>query len=315
MHDSSTTRDTPPDALHDTPRALDHPRPVKINREIRFAITAVVVLAAIILTIVAYRFYEYTPWTRDGRVRVYVVDTAPEVSGRVMEVPVNDNQFVHKGDLLYTIDPRDYIAALKRAQAALDSATSQLALQRQNSARRQILPNGDVSTEEKQTYVTNVDVSQADVESAEAALYKAKVDMERCEIRSPVNGWVTNLSVRVGNYANTGQRQMSIVDADSFWINGYFEETQLRNIRIGAQARAVLMGYPSLEVLGHVESLTRGIDDTDTAPNSEGLPQVSPIFTWVRLAQRIPVRIHIDKVPEQIQLAAGETCTIYISTN
>lgn len=134
-------------------------------------------------------------------------------------------------------------------------------------------------------------------------------------MRSPVNGWVTNLTVRVGNYALTGQRQMSVIDADSFWITGYFEETQLRNIRVGAKARAVMMGYPDTDVVGHVESLNRGINDTDATPNYQGLPQVSPIFTWVRLAQRIPVRIHIDTVPDEIHLAAGETCTIYVDTS
>ena len=290
-------------------------RTKKIAAGLRVIITAVVVIAAVILGVVAYRIYEYTPWTRDGRVRVYVVDTAPEISGRVMEVPVNDNQFVHKGDLLYTIDPRDYKAALDRAKAQVDAAKSQLALQQENSLRRQKLPLGDVSAEEKQLYATNANVSQADVEAAEAALYKATIDLERCEIHSPVNGWVTNLTVRAGNYANTGQRQMSIIDSDSFWITGYFEETQLRNIRVGAKTRAVLMGYPDFDINGHVDSIIRGINDTDTAPNSEGLPQVSPIFTWVRLAQRVPVRIHIDYVPESIHLAAGETCTIYVDTS
>jgi multidrug resistance efflux pump len=289
-------------------------RTKKIAAGVRVLITVPVVIAAILVGIWAYRFYEYTPWTRDGRVSVYVVDTAPEVSGQVMNVLVIDNQLVHKGDLLYTIDPRDYVAALKRARAALDAANAQLALQQENSLRRQKLPLGDVSAEEKQLYVTNANVGQADVEAAAAALYKAQVDLDRCEVRSPVNGWVTNLTVRVGNYALTGQRQMSVIDADSFWITGYFEETQLRNIRVGAKARAVLMGYPDTEVLGHVESLNRGINDTDATPNYQGLPQVSPIFTWVRLAQRIPVRIHIDTVPDEIHLAAGETCTIYVDS-
>jgi multidrug resistance efflux pump len=289
-------------------------RTKKIAAGVRVLITVPVVIAAVLVGIWAYRFYEYTPWTRDGRVSVYVVDTAPEVSGQVMNVLVIDNQLVHKGDLLYTIDPRDYVAALKRARAALDAANAQLALQQENSQRRQKLPLGDVSSEEKQLYATNANVSQADVESAAAALYKAQVDLDRCEVRSPVNGWVTNLTVRVGNYALTGQRQMSVIDADSFWITGYFEETQLRNIRVGAKARAVLMGYPDTEVLGHVESLNRGINDTDATPNYQGLPQVSPIFTWVRLAQRIPVRIHIDTVPDEIHLAAGETCTIYVDS-
>jgi len=292
----------------------DSVRPGKIARGFRVTITMITVVTAIMLSVLAFRYYEYTPWTRDGRVSVYVVDTAPEISGRVIDVPVQDNQFVHKGDLLYTIDSRDYVAAVRRAQAALDGAKAQLSLQQEDSLRRQKLAPGDVSPEEKQTYAINANISQSDVEAADAALYKAKVDLERCKVYSPVNGWVTNLAVRAGNYANAGQRQMSVVDADSFWISGYFEETQLNRIRIGAQARAVLMGYPDLKIIGHVESIGHGIDDTDTTPNSEGLPQVSPVFTWVRLAQRIPVRIHIDQVPRTIQLVAGETCTIYVDT-
>ena len=284
----------------------------KINRWVRIGITTAVVVTAIVLSIWAYRFYEYSPWTRDGRVRVYVVDTAPEVSGLVIEVPVADNQLVHKGDLLYRIDPRDYQAAVKRAQAALDGARQQLALQQENAKRRLRLRAGDVSDEEKQTYTINAGIASANVDAAEAALYKAKIDLERCEVRSAVNGWVTNLAVRAGNYADAGRRQMSVVDADSFWVYAYFEETQLRNIRVGASARAVLMGYPRTPVAGHVESVGRGITDVDAAPDAQGLPQVNPIFTWVRLAQRIPVRLHIDRVPPEVHLAAGETCTVDI---
>jgi len=290
----------------------DQVRSGKIARGFRVAITTGVAIAAIVLGVWAFRFYEYTPWTRDGRVSVYVVDSAPDISGEVTSVPVQDNQFVHKGDLLYTIDPRDYESAVQRAQSTLDAAKAQLVQQQEESVRRQTLPSGAVSIEQKQIYATDANIGQADVEGDEAALYKAKTDLQRCQIRSPVNGWVTNLTVRAGNYANTGQRQMSVVDADSFWISGYFEETQLRNIQIGASARTVLMGYPDQSLIGHVESIGRGIDDTDATPDSQGLPQVSPIFTWVRLAQRIPVRIHIDAVPEKVHLSAGETCTIYI---
>jgi RND family efflux transporter MFP subunit len=269
-------------------------------------------VAATILAIRAFESYEYSPWTRDGRVSAYVVDTAPEISGLVIDVAVLDNQFVRKGDLLYKIDARDYQAAVKRSQATVDAANAKLALEQENLARRLKLRPGDVSAQERQSYATAVQADQADVDAAQAALYRAQIDLERCEIRSPVNGWVTNLTVRAGNYAVTGQRQMSVIDADSYWISGYFEETRLRNIHIGDPARAVLMGYPDDKILGHVESLNRGIADTNTAPSPQGLPEVNPVFTWVRLAQRIPVRIHIDKVPNDVHLAIGETCTVNI---
>jgi multidrug resistance efflux pump len=284
----------------------------KLPRAVRVSITVVLVLTAIVLALWAFDFYEYSPWTRDGRISAYVVDTAAEVSGLVIDVPAQDNQFVHKGDLLYKIDPRDYEAALKRSQAAVDAARAKLELEKENLDRRMKLRPGDVSAQERQSYATAVQADQADLDAAQAALYRAQIDLERCEIRSPVNGWVTNLTVRTGNYAVTGQRQLSVIDADSYWISGYFEETRLKNIRVGDPARAVLMGYPNDKLLGHVESLNRGIADTNTAPNPQGLPQVNPIFTWVRLAQRIPVRIHIDKVPDGVHLAIGETCTINI---
>jgi multidrug resistance efflux pump len=287
-------------------------RSQKLRKALRICITALLVLTAIILGIWAFEFYEDSPWTRDGRVSAYVVDTASEVNGLVIDVPVEDNQFVHKGDLLYKIDPRDYDAALKRSQAAVDGSLAKLELEKENLDRRMKLRPGDVSAQERQSYATAVQADQADLDAAKAALYRAQIDLERCEIRTPVNGWVTNLTVRTGNYAVTGQRQLSVVDADSYWISGYFEETRLRNIRIGDPARAELMGYPNDRISGHVESLNRGIADTNTATNPQGLPQVNPIFTWVRLAQRIPVRIHIDNVPDGVHLAIGETCTVNI---
>lgn len=272
--------------------------------------TAILVVVAAILGVRAFWFYEYSPWTRDGRINAYVVDSAPEISGQVVDVAVQDNQFVHKGDKLYEIDARDYTAVVKRSRAAVDAARARLAFDQENLQRRQQLRPGDVSAQERQSYATSVQADQAEVEAAEAALYKAGIDLERCQIRSPVNGWITNLTVRVGNYAGTGQRQMSVIDADSYWISGYFEETRLRSVSVGAVARAELIGYPGVDLFGHVESINRGIADTNTAPNPQGLPVVNPVFTWVRLAQRIPVRIHIDYVPDGVHLAIGETCTI-----
>jgi multidrug resistance efflux pump len=295
-----------------SPTPVVRSRTKKIPLAVRIAVTAVLIIAAVILGLWAFQFYEYSPWTRDGRINAYVVDSAAEISGQVIEVPVQDNQFVHKGDLLYKIDPRDYEAALKRTRAAVDAARAKLALQKENLERRQKLRAGDISAEEHEQYATNVQADEADVEGAEAAQYKAEIDLERCQVRSPVNGYVTNLTVRAGNFAVAGQRQVSVIDADSYWISGYFEETRLRNIHAGDTARAELMGYPGLKLLGHVESLNRGIADTNTAPNPQGLPQVNPVFTWVRLAQRIPVRIHIDQVPDGVHLAIGETCTVNV---
>jgi RND family efflux transporter MFP subunit len=237
------------------------------------------------------------------------------VSGVVTDVLVIDNQYVHKGDVLFKIDIRDYDAAVRRAEATLDSAKAQLALREANSRRRDTLSQLDrraVSREEVETFANNVNVDRANVKSAEAALYKAKVDLDRCEVRSTVNGWITNLTLEVGTYAQAGRPQLSVVNADSYYIYAYFEETQLRNVHVGSAARAALMGYVNEPLPAHVESIGRGISDVNAASDPQGLPAVNPIFTWVRLAQRIPVRLKIDNVPQEVHLAAGETCTVYV---
>jgi multidrug resistance efflux pump len=313
----------------------------RLRHVVRIALTILLVVTATILGIWAFRYYEYSPWTRDGRISAYVVDSAPGVAGMVVEVPVIDNQFVKKDQLLYRIDPRDYQAVLQKAQASVAQAEANLELARagvplaEANHQFQILElermkalsqaeeaamveinqtqrNFDVTKAELDQARATVSTRVADLEAAKAALYKAQIDLERCEVRAPVNGWVTNLSVRIGEFADADQRQISVIDADSYWITGYFEETRLRNVQVGAEATAVLMGYLDSPLLGHVESINRGIADSNLAPDQQGLPQVSPVFTWVRLAQRIPVRIHIDHVPEDVHIAIGETCTIYI---
>jgi multidrug resistance efflux pump len=137
------------------------------------------------------------------------------------------------------------------------------------------------------------------------------VNLERTQIHSPVNGYVTNLLAQLGDYATIGQKIISLVDADSFWIDGYFEETSLERIRDGDPATVKLMGYSQL-VHGHVGGVARGINVPNAQPDQAGLASVNPIFTWVRLAQRVPVRIHIDQVPDGVRLVAGTTATVQI---
>jgi multidrug resistance efflux pump len=144
-----------------------------------------------------------------------------------------------------------------------------------------------------------------------AAIAKVQLDLRRTVIRSPVNGYVTNLLARLGDYATVGQRLISVVDADSFWVDGYFEETSLGRIHEGDPATVKLMGYSRL-VDGHVGSIARGINVANAQPDQAGLASVNPIFTWVRLAQRVPVRIKIDHVPDGIRLVQGITATVEI---
>jgi multidrug resistance efflux pump len=168
------------------------------------------------------------------------------------------------------------------------------------------------SIEEKQTYASNAQGAQAAYQQAVANLDQARVNLERTEIRSPVNGYVTNLLAQLGDYATIGQRIISLVDTDSFWIDGYFEETSLERIQDGDPATVKLMGYSQL-VHGHVGGVARGINIPNAQPDQEGLAAVNPIFTWVRLAQRVPVRIHIDQVPDGVRLVAGMTATVQVN--
>jgi multidrug resistance efflux pump len=283
------------------------PRP----RIIPVLITLVTVALALPLGWAMWDAYMGAPWTRDGTVRVYVVTMAPEVAGRIVEFPVVDNQFVHKGDLLMVIDPRDYRIAVGRAEAAVKQAEANSRNAEIESQRRQKLTQLAVTVEVQQTYETNAVVAQAQYQQAVANLDQARVNLERTQVRSPVNGWVTNLLAQLGDYANVGQNIISLVDADSFWVDGYFEEINLGSIHEGDPAEIKLMGYSQI-IRGHVGSIARGINVPNAQANQQGLATVNPIFTWVRLAQRIPVRIHIDEVPEGVVLAAGMTATVQI---
>jgi len=281
-------------------------------RIIPVLITLAVGALAALLSFAMWDAYMGAPWTRDGTVRVYVVTMAPEVAGRIVELPVKDNQFVHKGDLLMLIDPRDYKiavehadAAVKQAQATLDNSIIEA------KRRKKLLSQDSISVEEQQTYATTVLTNQALLEQAVANLDQARVNLERTEIRSPVNGWVTNLLTQLGDYGTIGQNIISVVDADSFWVDGYFEEINLGAIHEGDPAEVKPMGYSAI-VRGHVDSIARAINVANAQPNDQGVATVNPIFTWVRLAQRIPVRIHLDEVPEGVVLSAGMTATVQI---
>jgi RND family efflux transporter MFP subunit len=277
----------------------------------RRLLTGVTILLAVLLASALWWHYFRSPWTRDGRVRAEVVNIAAQISGQVIRLPVADNQQVKKGDVLLEIDPSDYKLALSQAEANVQSRQFQQQTAQQDSERRQKLGAQAVSAEERNTSQSSFLVAQAAYQAALAARDQAKINLDRTLIRSPVNGYVTALTLRVGDYATPGQTKLTVVDSDSFFILGYFEETKLPRIREGDYAHVRLMGWRP-EIAGHVESISRGIADTNSDVNAAGLANVNPIFTWVRLAQRIPVRIHIDHVPKPVLIAAGQTCTIVI---
>jgi multidrug resistance efflux pump len=255
--------------------------------------------------------YMGAPWTRDATVRVYVITMAPEVAGRIVELPVADNQFVHKGDLLMAIDPTNYKIAVNLTEAAAQQAQVNAENTARQAKRRQELTNLSVTLEQQQTYAAGAQAAEAQYRQALANVDQARVNLGRTQVRSPVNGYVTNLLAQLGDFANVGQNEISIVDADSFWVDGYFEETNFSSIHEGDAAKIKLMGYSQI-LHGHVSSIARGINVPNAQPDRTGLASVNPIFTWVRLAQRIPVHVQIDDVPEGVRLVAGMTATVQI---
>jgi multidrug resistance efflux pump len=270
------------------------------------------VMVAALVAWATWQVYMGSPWTRDGTVRAYVVTMAPEVAGRIVKLPIADNQFVHKGDVLFEIEPADYRIALESVQAQAKRDTAALDYVRANEGRQARLEGeGWVSTNIYQQAASSLYQLEAAVAVDQAAIAKAQLDLSRVVIRSPVNGYVTNLLVQLGDYANVGQRLVALVDADSFWIDGYFNETSLERIHDGDPATVKLMGHTQL-VRGHVGGVARGINVPNAQPDQAGLASVNPIFTWVRLAQRVPVRIHIDQVPEGVRLVVGMTATVQI---
>ena len=292
--------------------------PRKRNPARRWAVTAVkqlatlgVALVAIVMALVTWDYYVTAPWTRDGRVRVQVASVAPQISGQIVELRVGDNQYVHKGEVLYVIDPFDFEVALREGKAQAQQRAADLQVKEVQSERRQRLSSLATTPEEQQTSAGAAVQAKAVFEAAQQQVAQAEINLRRTQVRSPVNGYVSNLLMRVGDFAHEGVTNISVIDTDSYWLDGYFEETKLARVCVGDRVEAKLMGYAQ-PILGHVATVTRGIGVSDGASGTQGLPNVNPVYTWVRLAQRVPVRIAIDSVPAGIPLVSGMTATVTV---
>lgn len=277
----------------------------------RYALTLSAVIAATLVAFLFWKHYVQAPWTRDGRVRADVVQIAPDVSGPVLNVAVADNQWVNRGDVLYTIDPRRLKLAVSSAQAEVEAKRHEM-LMRQDVALRRSKIKGLITEENVRQTGSDASIAAANYQDAIAKLELAKLNLEYATVHSPVDGYVTHLRISAGDYAKQGEANIAVVDANSFWIVGYFEETKLRHIHVGDIAQVSLMGFDAL-ITGNVESIGRGIDDNNDNVGAMGLPEVEPTFSWVRLARRIPVRIHIDALPEKVVLVAGMSAIISVS--
>ena len=284
----------------------------KVSSWVRILVTLVAVVIAGIAGWYLWRTYEESPWTRDGRVRANVVMVAPDVAGAVIDIHVKDNQEVRIGDVLFTIDPARYKLALASAEAAVAGARSVLDQRGEEQARREHLSSASISEEALNQARSATLAAQASYDQAVAALGVAKLNLARTEVRSPVNGHVTNLLVDRGDYATAGHAMLAVVDSDSFYVAGYFEETKLRHINKGDKVSIRLMGYDT-PLQGHVAGIARAITDRDNAIGNDLIANVNPTFNWVRLAQRIPVRISIDDIPKGVTLSAGMTATVVVT--
>jgi len=282
----------------------------KLTQFIRFSMTTVVVIIALVVTYQLWVHFKVEPWTRDGRVSANVVQIAPDVSGLVTDVRVKDNQIVKAGDVLFVIDRERYQVAVDQAKAAITSVQTQLA-----QAEREVLRNRSlkdlVSAEQSEQSLAKRDQLNASLVQAKSALDAAELNLSRTEIKATVNGQVTNFGLLPGTYATAGRPIMALIDLQSIYVMGYFEETKIDHIHVGDQVNVHLMGDHN-KLTGHVDSIAGGIEDRELGASSNLLANVNPTFNWVRLAQRIPVRVVLDKVPADTQLVVGRTATVEI---
>jgi len=284
---------------------------MSVVKMLKPAVTLVLGLLALVFCLQLWRAYVLAPWTRDGRVSAQVVHIAPEMSGQIDQLAVGDNQRVARGELLYRIDARSYRLAVQQRSAELAESRSVFE-QRSAQFKRRMQLAGAIAREEVDNAARDLAVAQARLDAARSHLAQAQLDLDRTTIRSPVDGYVTQLRLHSGDYAEAGQTNLFVVDGHSFWVTGYFEETKLPGVRIGAPVSIKLMGFAPL-LQGHVASMGRGIADTNEVRNESGLPEVSPTFSWIRLAQRVPIRIELDKVPDGVELAAGMTASVEVT--
>lgn len=269
----------------------------------------VVVIAALVLwKLVAY--YMFAPWTRDGHVRADVIQVAPDVSGLISSVEVVDNQQVKQGQVLFVIDQARYTLALRQAEATMQQRNATLAQARREYARNQKLGNL-VAAEVLEESRSRVEAGEAALAETKVAIDTARLNLERATIKSPVDGYLNDRAPRVGEFVAAGRAVVSVVDMHSFRVDGYFEETKLRGIDIGQPVDITVMGEPT-PLRGHVQSIVAGIEDRDRTQGSNLLPNVNPAFSWVRLAQRIPVRVALDEVPADFRMIAGRTATVSV---
>ncbi|NMM03643.1 efflux RND transporter periplasmic adaptor subunit [Paraburkholderia sp. RP-4-7] len=273
-------------------------------------LTLIVVVAAAFVLWKLVDYYMFAPWTRDGHVRADVIQVAPDISGLISSVEVVDNQQVKQGQVLFVIDQARYALALRQAQATAQQRRATLDQARREDARNRQLGNL-VAAEVAEESRSRVETAEAALADANVAIDTAKLNLQRTTIVSPVDGYLNDRAPRTGEFVSAGRAVLAVVDMHSFRVDGYFEETKMRGIDIGQRVDIQVMGEPKV-LRGHVQSIVAGIEDRDRTQGSNLLPNVNPAFSWVRLAQRIPVRVALDEVPADFRMIAGRTATVSV---
>lgn len=276
----------------------------------RVLVTVLVTAGAIYVAMQLWRHYEVEPWTRDGRVKAYVVQVAPDVTGQVTKVYVHDNEQVKAGDPLFELDRARFELALRQSEAQVSAAEAALGQTARENKRNTELDDL-VSQETREQGQTRGDQARATLAQAVVNRDVARLNLQRTRVTAAVDGTVTNLDLREGSYATAARPVMAVVDSSSFYVEGYFEETKLSGIALGDRVDITLMGTRE-PIHGRVESVASGIADRDRSTGANMLPTVNPTFNWVRLAQRIPVRIALDPLPPNVRLVAGLTATVKV---
>jgi RND family efflux transporter MFP subunit len=277
----------------------------------RFLLTGVVVALAGVLGWHLWGYYMDDPWTRDGKVRADVVHLASDVSGIVSEVDATDNQAVKKGDVIFRIDQARFELALRQANAQIESSQAALDMARSDLDLYRKLGESSVTRQKIQQAETTVQQDEATYNQAVIARDTAQLNLDRSVVRAPVNGVLTNFSMRPGNYVTAGSAVTALLDTDSYYISGYFEENKLDRVKVGDEALVYLMGSQT-PLKGRVTGVAGGIEDRERSDTTAQLANVTPTFTWVRLAQRVPVRVTLDDLPDGTALVAGRTASVTI---
>jgi len=287
----------------------------RIKNVIGYLITFTVVAIAGLILYEMFQDYLLHPWTRDGQVQGQIIQITSRVSGPIITIPIVDNQFVNKDDLLFKIDPRTFAAEVAEARASLAQAKAASAEAKDKAQRARDLYKRDQGAVSKLSLVekeNELRQAEAAVQVAEADLDSAKLDLEFTEVRAPLEGYVTNLNLQIGSYTVENQPAMALVDISGYYVYGFFKETQIENIKPGDRAVVKLMSYPDKPLEGEVDSIGWGIAQQDGSTGNDLLPSINASFDWIRLAQRIPVRVHLTRIPEGVELRLGTTATVIV---